>query len=95
MLSFTGIRFWIIYAHVPGMMVPGFGGKYGRAYHSIFGQTHRDLADQSTVGLKKYDYSLSQSRIIHLPEGPAGEGRYHKCLEVQCILYVRSTVLSN
>ena len=74
-MSFTGIRFWIIYAHAPGMMVPGFGGKYGRAYHSIFGQTHRDLAEKSVVETKKYDYSLSQSRIIHLSDGPAGEGR--------------------
>ena len=57
------------------MMVPGFGGKYGRAYHSIFGQTHRDLAEKSVVETKKYDYSLSQSRIIHLSDGPAGEGR--------------------
>ena len=57
------------------MMVPGFGGKYGRAYHSIFGQSAKDLKDQSNVILKKYQYSLSQSRVIHLPDGPGGEGR--------------------
>ena len=75
MLSFTGIRFWIVYAHAPGMMVPGFGGKYGRAYHSIFGMSHKDMRNRDTVALKKFDYILTQSRVIHRPEGHGGVGR--------------------
>ena len=74
-LDLNGIREWDIFAHVPGMLVPGLETIYGAAHHKIAGLTTADLADSSTVKVKKFDYILSKAKVIHLSDGNGGDGR--------------------
>ena len=66
---------WEIYAHGPGMMVSGLGKIYGAASHKIPGMSYRDFMDSSTVRTKKFDYTLSKAKVIHLSHGNAEDGR--------------------
>ena len=60
---------------MPGMMAPGFKTDYGTAIHNIPGLSAADQTESSTVKIKKFDYTLSKSKIIHLPPINGGHGR--------------------
>ena len=60
---------------MPGMMAPGFKTGYGTAKHTIPGLSAADQSDSSTVKIKKFDYTLSKSKIIQLPSENGGHGR--------------------
>ena len=58
------------------MMVPGLTTMpYGAAFHKIPGISHRDLADSTYVKIKKFDYTLSKAKFIHLSNENGGDGR--------------------
>ena len=60
---------------MPGMMAPGFKTGYGTAQHSIPGLSAADQAKSSTVKIKKFEYTLSKSKIIKLPPENRGYER--------------------
>ena len=48
---------------------------YGAAFHKIPGISRRDLADSTYVKIKKFDYTLSKAKFIHLSNENGGDGR--------------------
>ena len=60
---------------MPGMMAPGLKTSYGAAKHTIPGLSAEDRSDLSTVKIKKFDYTLSKSKIIQLTPENGGHGR--------------------
>ena len=60
---------------MPGMMAPGFKTGYGTSKQSIPGLSAAHQTESSTVKIKKFDYTLSKSKIIQLPPENGGHGR--------------------
>ena len=58
-----------------GMRAPGIKTSYGAAKHTIPGLSAEDRSDTSTVKIKKFDYTLSKSKIIQLTPENGGHGR--------------------
>ena len=58
-----------------GSMAPGFKTDYGTAKHTIPGLSAADQADSSDIKIKKFEYTLSKSKIIQLPSENGGHGR--------------------
>ena len=73
-LDLSGIQRFDIYAHVPGMLVSGLD-NYGVANQVVPGLSPKDFADSNTVKRKKFDYTLSKAKVIHLSKENGGSRR--------------------